>query len=446
MPAGIENLTCAIACRSTLKWQGRVVAVNSAQIAVSGLGEQIHVGDTVAIEPSGGKFSLGEVAAIEANRAIITPEGSVAGLRCGDKVIHVGAAKISPNDTWIGRILDPNGTPLDGKPLLNGTKAADIHANPPTAALRRHLGPRLETGMALFNTILPIARGQRIGLFAGSGVGKTTLLGRFATGIQADLIIISLVGERGRELNEFVGRVLGPEAMKRTIVVAATSDQPAMIRRRCALTAMATAEYFRDQGLHVLLILDSLTRFAEAHREIALASGEVASSRGFPATTMPKLATLCERAGTGTDVQGDITAIFSVLVAGSDMEEPIADMVRGILDGHFVLDREIAERGRFPAVHVQKSVSRSLPDAASPTENETISRARKSMALFDQSELMLRAGLYTHGLDPDADAAIASMPELELFFGAPAIEGIQGSFERLQAILDSCRTSIETAD
>jgi len=436
MSAGLENITCALGAHPPLKWQGRVVELKSTQLSVSGLSDIAHIGDSVEITAVDSSVIHGEVVGIEGQSVIVNPDGPTVGLRRGDQVRHLGTMRFAPNDSWIGRMVDPNGMPLDGRSLLNGTKSSKLVCKPPIAAQRRGLGPRLETGMALFDTILPIARGQRIGLFAGSGVGKTTLLGRLAMGIDADVIVVALVGERGRELNEFVDRVLGPEAMQRTIVVAATSDQSAILRRRCAWAGMAIAEHFRDEGKHVLLVLDSVTRFAEAHREVAMATGETSANRGFPASTMALLSGLCERAGTGTMNQGDITAIFSVLVSGSDMEEPLADMLRGVLDGHVVLERAIAEKGRFPAVNVSRSVSRCLPTVATDRENAAIGRARQFLTKFEQSEIMIRAGLYVTGNDPATDAAIKSMPELELFFSAPAYDGIFGSFQRLNKILD----------
>lgn len=436
MPAGLENVICALNTHPPLTWQGHIVGLEHAYITVAGLNDIACIGDRVSIRAHDGSFQNGEIVAIIGEVANVYPEGSALGLKRGDTVRYLGKTNFAPDDGWIGRVVDPDGHPLDGRTLLGGTKNAELSAKPPAASLRRGMGRRVETSMALFDTILPIARGQRVGLFAGSGVGKTTLLGRLATGVSADVIIIALVGERGRELNEFVERVIGPEAMKRTIVVAATSDQSATIRRRCAWSAMTVAEYFRDTGQHVLLILDSVTRFAEAHREIAVAVGEGSVTRGFPASTSTLISGLSERAGPGTADQGDITAIFSVLVSGSDMEEPVADMLRGVLDGHIVLDRSIAEKGRFPAVDVLRSVSRSLPEAASDTENELIARTRSFLNQYEQSELMVRAGLYTPGNDPLTDAAINSMPELELFFCAPSLDGISGSFARLYDLLD----------
>jgi flagellum-specific ATP synthase len=311
-----------------------------------------------------------------------------------------------------------------------------LRAPAPPAATRRRFGNRLETGTAIFDTLLPLVRGQRIGLFAGSGVGKSSLLAKFARGVDADVVVIALVGERGRELREFTERVLGPKGMARSVVVTATSDQSPLMRRMCALTAMAVAEHFRDQGKHVLLLVDSVTRFAEAHREVALAGGEGASLRGFPPSLTQAIMGLAERAGPGPEGAGDITAVFSVLVAGSDMEEPVADILRGVLDGHVVMDRRIAERGRYPAIDFLRSVSRSLPEAASEEENQLIAEARRLLGTYDRAEMMIQAGLYAQGTDPLIDRAIKIWPRLDNFLAEPApATGVGGSFERLKATL-----------
>ena len=283
--------------------------------------------------------------------------------------------------------------------------------------------------------MLPVVRGQRVGLFAGSGVGKSRLLAHLARHMQADVVVIALIGERGREVNEFVQNVLGRDGMRRAVVVAATSDQSALTRRRCGWAAMAVAEHFRDAGRNVLLLADSVTRFAEAHREIAVASGEAPALRGYPPSVTPLITALCERAGPGGEGQGDITAIFSVLVAGSDMDEPVADILRGVLDGHIVLSREIAERGRYPAIDVARSVSRSLPDAASDSENTLIAQTRRLLGAYEQSEVMIRAGLYSEGTDPILDQAVRVWPDLDAFFARPDREGTAGSFDRLALIL-----------
>jgi flagellum-specific ATP synthase len=289
--------------------------------------------------------------------------------------------------------------------------------------------------MAVFNTLLPIVRGQRMGLFAGSGVGKSMLLGHLARNMQADVVVVALIGERGRELGEFVRHVLGPEGMARAVIVAATSDRSALVRRRCALTAMTVAEHFRDAGRHVLLLADSITRFAEAHREVAIAAGEMPALRGFPPSTAHAIMSLCERAGPGEGMQGDITALLTVLVAGSDMEEPVADILRGVLDGHVVLDREIAERGRYPAIDLLRSVSRSLPLAASEEENRLIVQARHLLGTYARAETMVRAGLYTEGSDPTLDQAIRIWPELDAFLAEREPANASNSFARLGLLL-----------
>ena len=285
------------------------------------------------------------------------------------------------------------------------------------------------------DTFLPLAKGQRIGLFAGYGVGKSTLLGRLAKRVPADVTVIALIGERGRELQEFIQKALGPEGMERSIIVAATSDMAPNLRRRAAWTAMTIAEHFRDQGAHVLFLADSLTRFAEAYREVAVSAGEEANMRGFPPSLTHALAALSERAGPGAKGQGMITAVMSVLVAGSDMEEPVADILRGLLDGHILLNRDIAERGRYPAIDVLRSVSRCLPDAATEPENALLSQARRLIGAYDRAEMMVQSGLYERGNDPQLDQAIAALPKLEAFFGDGRHLSIEQSFEALAACL-----------
>jgi flagellum-specific ATP synthase len=333
------------------------------------------------------------------------------------------------------------GRPLDGRTLPKGDNEQPIRANAIAPAERTLLGDRLETGMAAFNTVLPIVKGQRIGLFAGSGVGKSSLLGHFAKHVDADVVVLALIGERGRELAEFVQNVLGPEGLARTVIVAATSDQSALLRRRCAWTAMAVAEYFRDRGQHVLLLADSLTRFAEAHREIAVATGELPTMRGYPPSLSHQLMGLCERAGPGRDADGAITAIFSVLVAGSDMDEPVADILRGVLDGHTVLDRSIAERGRYPAINLLRSISRSLPRAANPLENELIEQVRYMLSLYEKSEVMIDAGLYEPGRNEKLDEAIAVWSELDAFLAQKETHGVHQSFDKLRLILRKAKAA-----
>ena len=408
----IESVAARIRDLRVSRHFGRVAAIRAGLVEVGGLNHIASVGDRVALME--GALS-GEVIALDPKCALVLPEGATDGLSIGAQAELLFRPAISPCTAWIGRIVDPLGRPLDGRPLPRGAQERRYRNPPPPAASRRRLGGRLDTGLAVFDTLLPIVRGQRIGLFAGSGVGKSTLLSALARGVTADVVVIAMVGERGRELREFVETTLGPEGMARAVVVAATSDQSPLMRRRCAWAAMAVAEHFRDEGRHVLFLADSITRFAEAHREIALASGEAPSYRGFPPSTSQMIMALAERSGPGPEGAGDISAIFSVLVAGSDMEEPVADILRGVLDGHVVLDRAIAERGRFPAVDVLRSVSRSLPHAATAAENALIGRARAALGLYAESELMIKAGLYAPGSDPRLDEAVRMQPALDGF-------------------------------
>lgn len=434
MPGVFDGLLAELGHVDLVRPVGRVTAVEGGTVRVAGLVAQARLGDAVSF---GGALG-GEIIALAPDAATILCDGPAQGLAIGQRVTLAGEPEIAPDFSWVGRIVDPFGRPLDGKPLFRGPQAMPLRAAAPAAAQRRRMGGRLETSVAIFDTLLPLVRGQRMGLFAGSGVGKSTLLGKFAHGVEADVVVVALIGERGRELREFVERVLGPQGMSRSVVVTATSDLSPLARRRCAWSAMAVAEFFRVQGLHVLLLADSVTRFAEAHREVALAAGEAAQLRGYPPSVAPAIMALAERAGPGPEGQGDITAIFSVLVAGSDMEEPVADILRGVLDGHVVMDRKIAERGRFPAIDLLRSVSRSLPEAATEAENKLIGEARKLLGAYDRAELMIQAGLYARGSDPLVDQAIKVWPALDGFLGedAPA-DGIAGSFRRLQAVLQT---------
>lgn len=410
---------------------GRITEIARGALRVAGLHDKARQGDRLRIGAMGA-----EVLQLSSTDLLALTEGPAEGLAIGTAVELIGPADIAPDNAWIGRIIDPYGRPLDGRPLLRGELARTLQGAAPPAAQRRRLGARLSTGVAVFDTLLPLVRGQRIGLFAGSGVGKSSLLAKFARGVSADIVVIALIGERGRELRDFTEKVLGSAGMARSVVVAATSDQSPLTRRRCALTAMAVAEHFRDQGLHVLLLADSITRFAEAHREVAIAAGEKAELRGFPPSLNQAIMGLAERAGPGPEHAGDITAVFSVLVAGSDMEEPVADILRGVLDGHVVLDRKIAERGRFPAIDLLRSVSRSLPEAASFEENALIGEARRLLGAWDRAELMIQAGLYSKGSDPVIDTAMQVWPALDSFLSedAPA-DGVAGSFRRLATVL-----------
>ncbi|PYG29592.1 FliI/YscN family ATPase [Pelagimonas varians] len=434
MEEDIAGLKARISQMQPVRAVGRVQAVDGTTIWVRGLSDDACIGDRLRLIQPEGELG-GEVLRIRDDLIAMLPDEPADGVSKGDRVAVLGAPTLAPCNSWIGRVIDAYGRPLDGAPLGPGPRRRPFRASPPPAAARRSLGGRLSTGLAIFDTLLPIVKGQRIGLFAGSGVGKSMLLAQLAQGVEADIVVLALVGERGREVLDFVTNVLGPEGMARSVVVAATSDRSPLERRRCPLAAMTIAEHFRDQGAHVLYLADSITRFAEAHREVAIASGELPALRGHPPSVAHQIMRLAERAGTGVGDAGDITAIFSVLVAGSDMDEPVADILRGVLDGHVVMDRQIAERGRFPAIDLLRSVSRSLPGAASPPENDLIQQVRQLLGAYARSETMLRAGLYRDGEDPVLDQAIRAWPDLDGFLADASANGPEQAFQKLQLIL-----------
>lgn len=429
----LDAITRAIETLDPVAPLGKVREARGGLIRATGLSDRARLGDQVLISGT----LEGEIVLLDADTVSILPDGPPDGAGIGDSVVLSQGPTIAPHPSWLGRVIDPNGKPLDGRPLLRGDAALALRAAPPPAHTRRSIGARLATPFAALNTFLPLARGQRVGLFAGSGVGKSTLVGKLARGIEADVAIVALAGERGREVRDFIDNTLGSDGMARSIVVAATSDRSAQVRRRCAWTATTLAEYFRDQGLQVLLVVDSVTRYAEAHREMAAACGEPATLRGFPATTASQIAALCERAGPGAGEAGDITAVYTVLVAGSDMEEPVADWLRGTLDGHIVLSRDVAEQGRFPAIDLLRSVSRALPGVATLAENTLLEAGRRSLGVYAKSEMMIQSGLYQSGSDPSIDVAIALQPALETFLTRSREREISHSFEELRRIIGS---------
>jgi flagellum-specific ATP synthase len=342
-------------------------------------------------------------------------------------------------------VVDAFGNPIDGKgPLPQGLAAYPLRAAPPSAHARARVGERLDLGVRAMNVFTTCCRGQRLGVFAGSGVGKSVLLSMLAKNADCDAVVVGLIGERGREVREFIEETLGEEGLKRAIVVVATSDEPALKRRQAAYMTMAIAEYLRDQDMEVLCLMDSVTRFAMAQREIGLAAGEPPTTKGYTPTVFTELPKLLERAGPGPirpdgTRAGPITGIFTVLVDGDDHNEPIADAVRGILDGHIVMERGIAERGRFPAINVLKSISRTMPGCHGPQEREIVKAARQTLSAYANMEELIRIGAYRAGADPQVDRAIALNPALEAFLAQDKDEvtSLDAGFERLSGILDS---------
>lgn len=342
--------------------------------------------------------------------------GSLEGIGLGTRV-EVGSAEpvIYPTEGWLGRVVNALGEPVDGKgPLPSGPTAQLLRAQPPQAHARSRVGGKIDLGVRVLNTFTSCCRGQRMGIFAASGVGKSVLLSMLARFTEADVNVIGLIGERGREVQEFLEDNLGPDGLARSVVVVATSDESALMRRQAAYLTLAVAEHFRDRGQDVLCLMDSVTRFAQAQREIGLTTGEPPASKGYTPSVFAELPRLLERAGPGMG-QGSITGLFTVLVEGDDHNEPVADAVRGILDGHIVLERAIGERGRYPAVNVLRSVSRTMPDCNTQAENNLVTRARRLLSTYADMEEMIRLGAYRPGSDPAVDEAIHYHDALERF-------------------------------
>ena len=421
---------------------GQVQAARGPLIEAAGLGGLAPVGSPCAIARPGRPDLTGETIGFHAGSTLLLLHDEPHGVAPGAPVRLIRRADPRPCHTWLGRVIDAFGRPLDEArrgPLLGGETPYPLQGRPPPAFTRRRVGARIETGVKSIDTLLPLCRGQRLGIFAGSGVGKSSLLAMLARHVAVDVIVIGLIGERGKEVNEFLEDTLGPDGLARAVTVVATSDEPPLVKRQAARLTLAVAEYFRDRGQQVLCLLDSITRFAEAQREIGLAAGEPPTTRAFPPSAFGEMAALLERAGPGQrdSSQGDITAVLTVLVQGGDMDEPVADAVRAILDGHVVLERAIAERGRFPAIDVLKSVSRALPVCHDAAENALALATRKAIADYEAMATMIRIGAYRAGSDPDTDRAIRLRPEIEGFLAQAVAERVgQGeSFGELARIV-----------
>jgi len=419
---------------------GRVVAVRGLLIEIAGPIAAMRLGGRVEIEIDKGALVPCEIIGFSGDRALAMPFGLLNGVRRGCPA-HVRSSEsgVRPSPGWLGRVVDALGRPIDGGgPLPDGDIAYPFRAEPPPAHERQRVGPPLDLGVRALNTFLTCCEGQRMGIFAGSGVGKSVLLSMLARYTSADVAVIGLVGERGREVQEFLQDDLGPEGMARSVVVVATSDEPALMRRNAAYLTLSLAEYFRDQGKSVLCMIDSITRFAMAQRDIGLAGGEPPTAKGYTPTVFNELPRLLERAGPGTQ-GGTITGLFTVLVEGDDHNEPVADAVRGILDGHIVMERAIAERGRYPAINVLKSVSRTMPRSCDPAYWNVVQRARQVMATYADMEELIRLGAYRPGSSAEVDQAIALQPDLDRFLGQGKEEStsIGHGYQRLAQIMDA---------
>jgi flagellum-specific ATP synthase len=395
---------------------GRVAGVRGLMIEVAGPVHAMPVGARLTIETGINGGVPCEVIGFAGDNAVVMPFAAVEGVRRGCRaIVSQAGALVRPSKDWLGRVVNAHGQPVDGKgPIKPGHSPYPFRAAPPAAHTRKRVGAPLDLGVRALNAFATTCKGQRLGIFAGSGVGKSVLLSMLARYTACDVAVIGLVGERGREVQEFLQDDLGPEGLKRSVVVVATSDEPALMRRQAALLSMAIAEYFRDEGKDVLLLMDSVTRFAMAQREIGLAGGEPPTAKGYTPTVFSELPRLLERAGPGPD-KGTITGLFTVLVDGDDHNEPVADAVRGILDGHIVMERVIAERGRYPAINVLKSVSRTMPKSSDPEFYPAVVKAKQVLATYGDMEELIRLGAYRQGSSPEVDEAIRLQPALEAF-------------------------------
>ena len=417
---------------------GRVVGVRGLMVEVSGPLHAMSVGARVVIETAAKNIPC-EVVGFSGSNALLMPFAPLEGVRRGCRALVTSVAgAVRPSAGWLGRVVNALGEPIDGKgPLLFGPSPYAFRNTPPLAHARRRVGSPLDLGVRALNTFITCCRGQRMGIFSGSGVGKSVLLSMLARNVVADVTVIGLIGERGREVQEFLQDDLGDAGLARSVVVVSTSDEPALMRRQAAHVTLAIAEYFRDEAQDVLVLMDSVTRFAMAQREIGLSAGEPPTSKGYTPTVFTELPRLLERAGPGTEGQGTITGIFTVLVDGDDYNEPIADAVRGILDGHIVMERAIAERGRYPAINVLKSVSRTMPRAADQAYLPVLTRARQVMATYSDMEELIRLGAYRVGTSPEVDEAIRLHKPIEDFLaqGKEEATSLAEGYRRLDEIL-----------
>ncbi|MBQ0929738.1 flagellar protein export ATPase FliI [Ideonella sp. 4Y16] len=419
------------ALRQPLEMEGSLVRVTGLVLEATGV--RAPVGAVCAVGMPGDTPVTAEVVGFDGDRAYLMPTGELHGLASGARVAPLPVPQLPPrlgaeNHPWrrtedrglhlpigdglLGRVIDAHGQPMDRAGPLQEVQNEPMLRRPINAMDRDPVRTPLDTGVRAINALLTVGRGQRLGLFAGTGVGKSVLLGMMARYTEADVIVVGLIGERGREVKEFIEDILGEEGLRRAVVVAAPADAPPLVRMQGASYATAIAEHFRDKGQHVLLLMDSLTRYAMAQREIALAIGEPPATKGYPPSCFAKLPQLVERSGNGLAGGGSITAFYTVLTEGDDPQDPIADAARGILDGHIVLSRELAESGHFPAIDVERSISRVMNAVAGRPHLEAARRARQWLAKFNKARDLIQLGAYTPGADPELDAAVRVHPQL----------------------------------
>lgn len=412
----LESIISQIDKIKIIKIRGVVTTVKGLVIECKGITNFVNIGTTCKVLCSEDKFVLCQVIGFSHEIVLLMALDNITGIHPGALVEVVeNYNDIFPDESWLGRVIDACAEPLDNKgPLHHGTESYFLYNTPLSVEKRNKLGGKIDLGVKAIDSFVTCCYGQRMGIFSGSGVGKSILISMLTKYANVDVKVIGLIGERSREVKEFIDEYLGEDGLKQSVIIVATGDQPALTRTRAAYLTMTVAEYFRDQGKEVLCILDSVTRFAMAQREIGLASGEPPTSKGYTPSVFSSLPQLLERAGPGS-ANNSITGLFSVLVDGDDHNEPISDAVRGILDGHIVLDRKISERNRFPAVDILKSISRTMPGCNSKEENDIIDKIKKMISTYSDMEDLIRIGAYKKGTNPEIDQSIIYYNKIEKF-------------------------------
>jgi len=414
---------------------GRLVRVVG--LTLEAVGVKAPVGSQCFVETSQGDL-IAEVVGFEQDKTYLMPEESLQGVLPGARVVPLATkARLPFSMDLLGRVIDGVGKPIDGKGPIKESDSYQYSSKPINPLSRRAISEPLDVGVRAINSFLTVGTGQRMGLFAGSGVGKSVLLGMMTKGTTADVIVVGLIGERGREVKEFIEEILGEEGRKRSVVVAAPADNSPLMRLKGCETSVQISEYFRDQGLNVLLLIDSITRYAQAQREIALAVGEPPATKGYPPSVFSKLPQLVERAGNGGDGQGSITAFFTVLTEGDDLQDPIADSARAILDGHIVLSRGLADAGHYPAVDIEASISRVMPMVTAPEHQQLAQQLKQVYSLYQQNKDLISIGAYSKGSDPRIDQSINLLPVINFFLQQKTSEIIpyEQSLQQLQEII-----------
>jgi len=412
-------------------------------LALEAEGCEIPVGGRCEVITSDGKAHIAEVVGFSGDKIFLMPSGEIQGLSPGARVRPVkDFVGVWGDKKLLGRILDGNGEPIDGGPPLEKTKAMGLEGIPINPLRRHPIDTPLDVGVRAINAMLTVGRGQRMGLFAGSGVGKSVLLGMMTKFTEAEVIVVGLIGERGREVKEFIDHILGKEGIKRSVVVAVPADQPPLMRLQGAKVATSIAEYFRDEGKQVLLLMDSLTRFCQAQRELALAIGEPPATKGYPPSVFSKLPKLVERAGNSEQGAGSITAFYTVLTEGDDQQDPIADAARAILDGHIVLSRSIAEQGHYPAIDIEGSISRAIQQIVDVEHLRKVGELKRMYSTYQQNKDLISVGAYQAGSNPYLDQAIAMHPLIDEFLRQDFTDKVTIE-ESIEQLYDLLSTEIE---